>query len=93
MVVKLQEEGIEDVDDLEMVDKDFLKQFIDNLKRPGNQINLGGEMVVTPYFKFDENLHMRLEADSNILRFYNTVGRAITNTVIQWDPIINYFKQ
>ena len=27
------------------------------------------------------------------MRFYKTVGRAITNTTIQWDPIIKYFKQ
>ena len=31
-VVKLQKEFNKDVDDLEMTDKDFLKQLIDNLK-------------------------------------------------------------
>ena len=38
-VVNLQEEGIEGVDDLELVDIYFLKQLTDNLERPGGQIN------------------------------------------------------
>ena len=49
-------------------------------------------MVTTAYFKFGAKSQMRLEADSNILLFYKTVGRAITNAIIQWGPIIKYFK-
>ena len=52
IVVKLQEEGIEDVDDLEIVDKDFLKQLTDKLKHLGGHINVGGAIIATPYFKF-----------------------------------------
>ena len=66
-VAKIQEEGIEDVDDLDMVYKDFLKQFIDNLKRPGVQINVGGVMVTTTYFKFSDNSQMILESASNLV--------------------------
>ena len=43
-----------------MVDKDFLKQLTDNLKRPCGKINVSCAMVATPYFKFGSKLHMRL---------------------------------
>ena len=66
-VVKLHEEGINDVDDLEMVDKDFLKQLTYNIKRPGGHINVGGAIVATPTFKFGEKFQMRLKANSNIV--------------------------
>ena len=55
--------------------------------------NFGGVMIATPFFKFCAKSQMRLEAASNILWLYNTVVRAITNTMIQWYPIINDFKQ
>ena len=67
MVLKSQEKGIEDVDDLKTVDKDFLNQLIDNLKRLCGQINFGGVMIATPFFKFCAKSQMRLEAASNIL--------------------------
>ena len=66
-MVKLQEEGIEDVDDLEIVDKYFLKQLTENLKRPGDQINEVGVMVLMPDLKLGAKSQKRLEADSNIL--------------------------
>ena len=66
-MVKLQEEGIEDVDDLEIVDKYSLKQLTDNLKRPGDQINEVGVMVLMPDLKLGAKSQKRLEADSNIL--------------------------
>ena len=76
-----------------MVDKDFLKQLTDNLKRPGDRINFGGVMVALPDFKFGAKSQMRLRYASDFVRFYKTVGRAITNTMIQWDPIIKDFRQ
>ena len=51
--VKLQEEGIQDVNYLEMVDKNFLKTLTDTIKRSGGQSNVGGVTVVTPAFKFN----------------------------------------
>ena len=66
-VVKLQEEGIEGVDDLELVDIYFLKQLTDNLERPGGQINVGGAMVVTSDFKSGVKSQMILEAAWNIV--------------------------
>ena len=40
------------MDDLEIVDKDFLKLLTDKLKHLGGQINVGGAIIATPYFKF-----------------------------------------
>ena len=76
-----------------MVDKNFLNQLTDNLKRPGGHINVGGAIIATPYFNYGTNLQMRLEASSDIVQFYNTVGRSITNTMIQWYPITKDFKK
>ena len=93
MVSTLQEEGIKDVDDLDMVGKNFFKCLTYNLKRPGGQIIIVGVMVATPDFKFGAKLHMRLEDALNLVKFYKTVGISITNIMIQWDPIIKDFKQ
>ena len=92
-VEKLQEEGIKDVEYLNMVDKNFIKQLTDNLKRPGGQVNVGGVMVATPDINFGAKSQMRLETASNLVKLYKTVGRTIINTKIQWYPIIKYFKQ
>ena len=66
-VAKIQEEEIKFMDDLEMVDKYFINQLIDNLKHHGIQIIVGGAMVVTLYFKFGTKLQMRLEYASNLV--------------------------
>ena len=66
-MAKLQEEGIENVDDLDMDNKDFFKQLIDHLKTPGGQISYVGAMVVTPSFNFSAKSNIRLEAASIFL--------------------------
>ena len=50
-------------------------------------------MVAIPDFKVGAKSQMILEFASNIFQFYNIVGRAITNTMIHWDPIIKDFKK
>ena len=82
MVVKLKDEEIKDVNYLDMVDLDFLKQWIDNLKHWHGQVNVGGAMVERPDFKSGAKSQMILEAALNIVWFYNTVVRAIPNTII-----------
>ena len=67
MAEKLQEEEIEYVDDLEMVDNNFIKQLIDNLKQPGGHINVGGSMVVMSDLKVFAKQQMILEHKSNIV--------------------------
>ena len=61
VVVNIQEDFIKDVDDLDMVDKDFIKQLTDNLKWPGDQINVCCAMLETPAFNFGAKLQMILE--------------------------------
>ena len=75
-----------------MVDKDFLKWLTDNIKLFGGQINVGGAIVATPDFKVGAKSQMILKAASNIVLFYKTVERVIIKNMIQWNPIINYFK-
>ena len=67
MVEKIQEEEIEYVDDLEMVDNDFINQLIDNLKRPGGHINVGGAMVAMSDLKVFAKQQMILEHKQNIV--------------------------
>ena len=66
-----------------MVDNYFLNNLTDDLKRPGGHINMGGLMVATLDLKFGAKSQMRLEASSDIVQFYNTVGISITNNMIQ----------
>ena len=49
-------------------------------------------MVATPDFKVGAKSKMRLEASSDLVKFYKTVGGDITNTMIKWDPIIKDFN-
>ena len=88
MVMNLQEEEIKYVYYLDMISKYFLKQLTDNLKFLGVQISFGCAMVVMLDFKFGAKVQIILESASNIVQFYKTVGRFITNIMIHWDPII-----
>ena len=90
---KLHQEGIKDVNDLEMVDKNFLKQLTDKLKHTGVKNNVGGAMFVTLDLKFCVKLQMILEPDSKILQFYKRVGGLISKNMIQWDPTTKDFNQ
>ena len=68
-MVKLWEEGVKDVNELYMVDKDFLNQLTYNLKQSGGQMNVCGVMVATPAFRYGEISYVRLETVSNLLQF------------------------
>ena len=65
-VVNIQEYRIKDVDFGEMVDKDFIKQSIDNLKLTSCQANVGVVIFVTSAFKFGAKSQMALEPASNL---------------------------
>jgi hypothetical protein len=97
-VEQLEQEGIETVDDLTDFDKESLLQVADNLRRPGGRIpNLDpnaarGATIATPPFVFGAKSQKRLLAASEIVKYYNTVGRAITSANIMWDPIIRNFS-
>ena len=50
-----------------MVDKYFLEELTDNLKHPGDKINVGGVMVATPDFNYGAKLKKILEAAANLV--------------------------
>ena len=55
------------MDDLDIVNKYFLKQLINSLKISGVQIDVGSTIIAMLDFKFGVKSQMRLESASNIL--------------------------
>ena len=80
-VVQLQQEGISVIADLAEFDKDSLEQLASNLRRPGGRIPdpnptaARGATIPTPPFVFGMKSQKRLLVASDLVRFYDTVGR------------------
>ena len=97
-VLQLQHEGISSVDDLADFDKDSLQQVADNLRRPGGRVpdpNPGaapGATIPTPPFVFGAKSQKRLLVASNLVRYYDTVGRTITAANMQWNTVMKNFE-
>ena len=68
-VIQLSTEGIDNVDDLGDFDKDNLNQVATNLRRPP-----GGAAA----FTFGAKSQKKLWAASNLVRFYDNIGRDLT---------------
>ena len=86
---KLAEEGIISVNDLADFDKDIVIQVAENLRRPGGRVadpdpnaNLG-VTIPTPPFIFGAKSQLRLNAATELVRYHDTVGRALTATGLQ----------
>jgi hypothetical protein len=92
--VQLATEGIVTVDDLSEFDEDNLKQIADNLRRPSGRVPIDpvndpqGPTMSTPAFVFGAKSFNRLKAASDLVRYYETVGRDLTAANTRWDPII-----
>ena len=97
-VIQLQNEGIDTVEDLADFDKDKLTQVADNLRRPGGRIPnpdpgaLAEATITTPPFVFGAKYQQRMLAASEMMRFYNTVGRTCTAANTAWNPVIKNFQ-
>jgi hypothetical protein len=65
-------------------DKATLTQVADNLRRPGG----GGAPLV-----FGAKSQQRLLVATDLVKYYNTVGRILTAGNIQWDRIMRTFKE
>jgi hypothetical protein len=82
--VQLATEGIVTVDDLSEFDEDNLKQIADNLRRPSGRVPIdpindpNGPTMPTPAFVFGAKSYNRLKAASDLVRYYETVGRDLT---------------
>jgi hypothetical protein len=99
-VAQLAVEGIQHPDDLREFEEEGLKQVADNLRRPPGRIPdpdpnaQPGATVPTPPFVFGAKSHARLFlATSELLRFYETIGRVVTAANVQWDTIGRNFQE
>jgi hypothetical protein len=97
--VQLATEGIDTVDDLGEFDEDNLKQIADNLRRPSGRVPIdpindpNGATMATPAFVFGAKSHNRLKAASDLVRYYETVGRDLTAANMRWNPTIKLFNE
>lgn len=78
----LNTEGINVVADLDEFDKDDLEQIAKNIQNPqaGNLAAVLGAKSLK-----------RLIVACDMVRFYNTVGQALSAANIQWNPIMKNF--
>jgi hypothetical protein len=83
-VIALQNEGINNIGDLIDFDKATLTQVADNLRRPGG----GGTPLV-----FGAKSQQRLLAATDLVKYYDTVGRQLTAGNLQWERIMRNFKE
>jgi hypothetical protein len=97
-VIQLQTEGLTAVEDLAEFDKETIEGMASNLRRPAGRIadpNPGaaaGATIPTPPFAFGAKSQQRLIQATNLLRFYDTVGRAVTAANLQWTPVMKNFS-
>jgi hypothetical protein len=90
---QLATEGIINVDDLAKFDAENLKQIANNLRRPSGRVPVDpdepdGATMPTPPFVFGAKSLNRLKVASNLIRYYEAVGRDLTAANMHWDPII-----
>ena len=52
-----------------------------------------GATIPTPPFIFGAKSQMRLKVAYDLIRYYDTTGRPLTATNIQWDPVMSRFKE
>jgi hypothetical protein len=96
-VIQLQAEGITLIDDLVDFDKDTLEQVAANLRRPAGRVPdpnpnaAPGATIPTPSFVFGAKSQKRLVTATQLLRYYEEVGRTTTPGNIQWTPVMKNF--
>jgi hypothetical protein len=98
-VDQLQTEELTAVEDLAEFDKENIEGMPSNLRRLAGRIadpNPGAAergTIPTPPFAFGAKSHQRLIHATKLLRFYDTVGRAVTAANLQWTPIMKNFSE
>ena len=99
-VIQLQTEGLSGVEDLEEFDKETIEGIASNLRRrPAGRVadpNPGaaaGATILTPPFACGAKSQQRLIHATKLLRFYDTVGRAVTAGNLQWTPVMKNFSE
>ena len=98
-VLKLQQEGINEPDDLVEFDKDTLNQVAENLRKPGERVPnpdpnaAAGSTIQRAPYVFGAKSHKRLLETSELVRFYKAIGRPLTAGIIRYDPITKDFTE
>ncbi len=96
---KLADEGIQNPSDLADFDEDTLKKAAANLRNPGDRIAnpdpnaQAGSTIPRPPYVFGAQSQKRLMEAGELIRFYDTIGRALTVANIKYDPIIKDFTK
>ena len=97
-MVQMQQEGIQLVADLADFEKQSLQQLADNLRKPGGRIadpdpNAPlGATIPMPAFTYGAKSQKRLTVACDLIRFYQTVGRDLTEANIQWNQVMSNFE-
>ena len=97
-VLQLQSEGITLVSDLADFNKDSLQQLVDNLRRPGGRVldpnpaPQPGSSIPTPPFVFGAKSQRRITVACDLVKYYTTVGRDLTEANLQWNTIMKNFN-
>ena len=101
--LRLTHEGIQTIVDLREFDEDSLKQVALNLSRPSLRIPdptagmpggaPNGATLPCPPFPFNAKSQARLVVATEVLKFYNTIGRTFTAADMQWDRILRNFGE
>ena len=97
-VVQLGNEGIKTVEDLVDFEKYTIQQVADSFQRPGGSIpdptpnTAPGATIPTPPFVFGTKPHKQILAACEIVQYYQTTGRGITTSNIQWNLVIKNFE-
>ena len=94
-MLQLQAGGITSVSDLADFNTTSLQQLADNLRRPGGRIPnpnptaQPGSTIPTPPFVFGAKSQRRIAVACNLVNYYRTVGRDLTDTIL---PVISLFS-
>src|SRR6476620_2823456 len=93
-VIQLATEGLTSVDNLSEFHDDSWKQVADNLCRstgrepdPQPSAAAGATIPMQP-FVFGAKSQQRLRAASDLVQYYEVVGRNLTAPNMQWDPVV-----
>ena len=97
-MVQMQQEGIQSVADLAEFEKQSLQQLADTLRKPGGRIadpdpNAPvGATIPMPAFTYGAKSQKRLAMACALIMYYQTVGRDLTATNIQWNQVMSNFE-
>ena len=97
-MVQMQLEGIQSIADLTDFEKDSLQQLADNLRKPGGRIPdpdpnaPAGATNPTPAFTYGAKSQKRLTVACDLIRYYQTVGRELTEANIQCNQVMSNFE-